>query len=58
MNEKQYILYLREQIQMTWYEIEEKVNGEFSMDGRKSRKANSIRVVYQTWKGKEGNNQV
>jgi hypothetical protein len=47
MNEKDYILFLRNQRGFTWSIIEEMVNGSFNRNGRKPRKANSIRVVYQ-----------
>ena len=56
MNEKEYVLYLREQGAMIWGDIEDRVNYEFNTPGRNPRKANSIRVVYQGWKKKSSSN--
>jgi hypothetical protein len=54
MNERQYILYLRDRVEMTWPQIEDKVNREFCDSKRRPRRANSIRVVYQNWKKEDG----
>jgi len=56
MNEKQYVLYLREQGGKTWHKIENLVNQEFALEGKNPRKANSIRVVYQIWKREDNAN--
>ncbi len=53
MNERDYILFLRNQRGFTWSKIEEMVNDCFNGNGRRKRKANSIRVVYQDWMKEE-----
>jgi len=49
MNEKDYILFLRNQRGLIWSEIEKIVNDSFNGNGRRKRKANAIRVSYQSW---------
>jgi len=50
MDEKDYILFLREQRNLTWNEVADAVNSWYNRYGRKPRTANSIRVSYQGWK--------